>query len=156
MIDRSMAEPVCRRMLSITFSLALVVASLAMGLVVLAGAALLETASSGYEVPPDRCVGLQVGSQHAGTTHLHVENAGPERVGVHLVFTDLNGPSARLIDDVPVLDPGASADLAFRTPAFGTVVQLLSSVRNLQASAGIFHDDGTASESRNAFLCLES
>jgi len=145
-----------RRWLTSSFTLALIVAGLTSGVLVLAAAAFLEkTAVVDAEDPWEQCVGFQVGSLHAADTHVHLANVGPERLQVRLrSFNDTNGLESPAIGYTPLLEPGASSHIVFRTPALGSTIELVSSVKNLHATVEIHRDDGAAPATRPAFLCL--
>jgi hypothetical protein len=143
------------RLLPNDFTLALLFASLLSGLLTLQGAVLLEPTSATAQGPWPGCVALQAGSPNAGTTHILLENGGPEISRIRLDWIDnYGGLKLPTIDDGGSIEPWASADIQFRTPGMGAVVQVRSSVANLHARAEVRRDDGGATETRQAFLCL--
>jgi hypothetical protein len=143
-----------RRVLSSSFTLALLGAGLMTSLLTLAGGALIEETPAVEERPSLGCSAFQVGSPHAANTHVHLENGGPERIHVQLYFVDHDGRNSQTIGYNPILEPWASSDFMFRTPALGAAVELISSGRNLHARTEIRRDDGASPESRKAIGCL--
>jgi hypothetical protein len=135
-----------------TFTLGLLLAGLTTGLLTLGGAAVIGDPAVGEDRSPS-CTALHVGSRHAADTHLHLENAGPERTAVRLDFVDHDGRDYQAVGYSPILEPWASGDFVFRTPALGAAVTLSSSGTDLRASAEILRDDGAAPEIRTAGSC---
>jgi hypothetical protein len=118
--------------------------------------ALDRTAASSTVVvdnPWARCMGFQVGSPHAATAHLHLDNGGRERIDVRLNYLDENGLDSPIQGNISALDPGVLSDFMFRRPSLGATVRLVSSAKSLHASVTIHRDDGEPAESRRAFLC---
>ena len=146
-----------RRVLRSSFSLALILAGLTTGLLSLAGAALLEPPLAIVEDPWPGCAYLQAGSLNPGTTHIHLDNAGPETARLRFDWVDdYGGLELLAIDHSRSSDPWASSEILFRAPSVGAIFRISSSVTNLHASATIHRDDGGDLESRRAFLCLGS
>jgi hypothetical protein len=146
-------------MLSGSFALGLIVAGLMTGLLTLSGAALLERRATGEGAAPGKelslsCTTFQVGSLHAAATHLHLENAGPESTSVLLNFVDDSGHGSWAASTSRHMDPWASNEVVFRTPALGAAVNLIASGRDLQTGAEIRRDDGALPEVRQATPCL--
>jgi len=153
--DRSVRPPDCSRLHPPAapshavggFALGLIFAALMTGLFTLGGAALLEHRVLGEgavagEDPPLSCTAFQVGSPHAADTHIHLKNAGPESISVRLDFVDDSGLGSWAATAGRHLEPWASHEVAFRTPALGAAVKLTSPGWDLRAGAEIRRDDG--------------
>ena len=143
-----------RRFVPGVFALALILSGVLSGLLTLLGATLIEETSATDQEPWPGCAALQVGSLHAGTTHIFLENGGPDSSHIRLDWIDDYGAlRVPVIDFSQRLEPWASADIQFRAPALGAVVQVSSSVTNLHARAEVRRNDRGATENRSAFLC---
>ena len=104
------------------FSLAVIVGCLFTGLLALAGGALLDESSVAGDDPIERCIGIQVGSSHTGTTHVHMENVGQAPIGVYVDLIDADGRDSQPVGYRSLLGPGASDDFLFRTPSLGATL----------------------------------
>ena len=143
------------RLLPSSFTLALFLAGLATGLLTLAAATWLEPASAIEKDAWPGCVALQIGSMNAAVTHIHLKNVGTETVRIRFAWVDdYGGIKLPIVDLIHDIDSGTSADIPFRAPGPGAIVEITSSLTNLHASAEVHRDDGGLLESRHAFLCL--
>jgi hypothetical protein len=124
------------------------------GLLTLAGTALIGEHRAIGEDPALSCTAFQVGSHFAGNTHIHLENAGPDRTEVRVYFVDHDGRYSHSVGYAPVLNPWAAGELMFRTPALGAAVKIISSGTSLHAGVEILRDDGAPTEIRDASGCL--
>jgi hypothetical protein len=135
-------------------TLALFLATVTNGLLMFMGVALLGLNPSSREDPALSCTAFQVGSPDTAFTHLHLENVGPDITGVRLNFDTDYGLTLWPLDSALRMQPWATEDVLFETPALGTVVTLIFSGEDLRASAEILRDDGSPPEIRKAIQCL--
>ena len=144
------------RVLPSSFILQLILGSVMTGLLMLAGAALIE---AGPPVDPSlalHCTAFQIGSPHAAATRFQFHNAGSERVQVRLDVVDHDGDGVPTLGYLRLLDPSTSSEFMFRTPALGAAVTVIYGSLDLQFSVEIHRDDGAATELRTPTVCLPS
>ena len=134
--------------------LGMMLSSLIMVLLTLAGAALIEESSARSDVPTPSCLVFEVGSQRPAMTHIHLENHGQSSIGVRLDYVDDTGVILGGNVASRSMAPQSSDDIAFRTPALGTAVKVMSTDAGLYAATAIVHDDDAPAEICQAVACI--
>jgi hypothetical protein len=143
-----------RRLPRLGIATDLLAAGLTSGLLALGVAVLIRGTETVDLEPPATCAAFQVGSPYPATTHLHLESLAGAATEVHLELVDESGISSLGERFVRVVPPGASENMAIRTPALGTVLKLVYAGTGLQLSARIVRDDDAPIEPRKAIPCL--